>query len=105
MNSQPLTDLDIGFVGVHELIEKGPGINQLKPAGLKIQDLNQTKASKNLKSLDPILDPIRLTGSLAVHRSLERTSNNSWPVPSCKQQTFIKCKRSYGKNKREKENL
>ena len=101
MNSQPLTDLDIGFVGVHELIEKGPGIHEPKPVGLEVQDLNQTNASTNLKSLDPI----RLTGSLPVHRSLERTSNNSWPLPSCKQQTFIKCKRCYGKNKREKENL
>ena len=49
MNSQPLTDLDIGFVGVHEFIEKGPGIHEPKPVGLKVQDLNQIKASKNLK--------------------------------------------------------
>ena len=35
MNSQPLTDLDIGFVGVHELIEKGPGIHEPNPVGLE----------------------------------------------------------------------
>ena len=35
----------------------------------------------------------------------KRTSNNSWPLPSSKQQTFIKCKGCYRKNKREEKNL
>ena len=51
MNSQPLTDRDIGFVGVHELIEKGPGIHEPRPAEIFKPDRTMTE---NIETLDQI---------------------------------------------------
>ena len=69
MNSQPLTDLDIGFVGVHELIEKGPGIHEPNPVGLE-PNRGQQKSK--------VLGPNRT----------DRFPTGSW-IPGKDQQQFV----------------